>query len=128
VNTSVIVIDDDPDTREVLSEFFRLRSIDVLATGNNGKEAIELYKEYSPDVVVMDFLMPDFDGLYGLENIHKLDSNAKVVILSGSMDYDLQKKMTELRVYAIMQKPCDVNNLVEVINTVSSVDAAQLNN
>jgi len=122
VSPSVIVIDDDLDTREELSKFFRLRSIDVLATGINGKEAIELYKEHSPDVVVMDFLMPDFDGLYGLKNIHKLNSNAKVVILSGNMDYDIQKKMTESRVYAIIQKPCDMNNLVEVINTVSSVE------
>ena len=73
MSPNVIIIDDNDDVRETLSEFLRLRSINVLDTGCNGKEAIELYKKYSPDIMVMDYLMPDFDGLYGLENIRKID-------------------------------------------------------
>ena len=124
----VIVIDDDYDTTEVLSEFLRLKSINVLATGHNGKEAVELYTKHSPDVVLMDFLMPDFDGLYGLKNILKIDSNAQVVILTGSTDYETMKKLKEAGVCAILQKPYDTNNLIEMINTISSDSIVQLNN
>ena len=122
---SVIVIDDEPGIREVLSEYLRLKSINVLATGNNGKEAVELYKKLAPDVVLMDFLMPEYDGLYGLQNIRKLDSNAQVILLTGSTDSDIRTKLTESGVSLIMQKPCEMDNLVEMINKVSLSDFTQ---
>jgi len=122
---SVIVIDDDHDMVEVLSESLRPRSINVLATGNNGKDAVELYQKYRPDVVLMDFMMPDFDGLYGLQNIRKLDSNAKVIILTGSTESDIQTKLTESGVSLIMQKPYEMNNLIERINKISLSDSSQ---
>ncbi len=124
----VIVIDDDYDSTEVLSEFLRLKSINVLATGHNGKEAVELYKKYSPDVVLMDFLMPDFDGLYGLENILKINPNAHVVILTGSTEDDTKKKLTDAGVFTIMQKPYNMNGLIETIDKISLGDTVQLYN
>jgi len=125
---SVIIIDDDPDIREVLSEFLRLKSIDVLATGSNGKDAVELYKKYTPDIVLIDFRMPDFDGLYGLRNIIKLDSNAKVIILTDSAVSNIDRDLTESGASAIFQKPCDMNHLVKTIDKLSLGDAIQLNN
>jgi len=116
---SVIVIDDDHDIVEVLSEFLRLRSINVLAVGYNGKEAVELYQKYRPDVVLMDFMMPDFNGLYGLENIHKLDSNARIILLSGSIGYDIHKKLKYSGFSSILQKPNDLDNIVDMINKIS---------
>ena len=105
--------------RDVLSEFLRLKSIDVLATGNNGKDAVELYKKYAPDIVLMDFMMPDFDGLYGLRNIHKLDSNAKVIMLTGSTKSNLDRDLTESGASTILQKPCDMDYLVKTIGKLS---------
>ena len=96
VTPSVIVIDSDLDIREVYSEFLRLKSIDVLATGNNGKDAVELYQKYRPDIVLMDLGMPDFDGFYGLENIRKTDPNAKVVINTGSAEHDQENRLIEM--------------------------------
>ncbi len=124
----VIVIDDDYDVTEVLSEFLKLKSINVLATGHNGKEAVELYTKHSPDVVLMDFLMPDFDGLYGLKNILKINPNAQVAILTGSTDYETEKKLTEAGASAILKKPYDMNYLIETIDKLSLGDVIQLNN
>ena len=90
-----------------------------MATGHNGKKAVELYKKFAPDVVLMDFMMPDFDGLYGLRNIHKLDSNAKVIMLTGNTDSNAHKDLTESGAYTILQKPCDMNYLVKTINKLS---------
>jgi len=122
---SVIVIGDEPDIRKVCSEFLRLKSIDVLATGNNGKDAVELYQKYRPDVVLMDFMMPDVDGLYALKNIRKLDSTARVIISIDSADYGTYEQLTESGVSAIIQKPTDLYNLVEMINKISFDDYIQ---
>jgi len=123
---SVIVIDDNYELTEVISEFFRLKSINVLATGKNGKEAVELYKEHKPDIVLIDFMMPDFDGLYGLENIHKINPNAKVIIMTGDSNAPIQQ-FTELGVYATILKPYDMNELIELIHTASSQDVELIN-
>ena len=122
---SVIVIGDEPDIWEVCSEFLRLKSIDVLATGNNGKDAVELYQKYRPDVVLMDFMMPDVDGLYALKNIRKLDSTARVIISIDSVDYGTYEQLTESGFSAIIQKPTDLYNLVEMINKISFDDYIQ---
>lgn len=125
---TVIVIDDDPDIREVLLEFLRFKSIDVLATGINGKDAVELYKKHTPDIVLMDFMMPNFDGLYGLRNIIKLDSNAKVIILTGSVAPNIDRDLTEFGASAIFQKPCDMNHLAKIIDKLSLGDVIPFNN
>ena len=128
VKPSIIVIDDEPDIMEVMSEFLRLKSIDVLATGNNGKDAVELYKKYRPDVVLMDLMMPGFDGFYGLENIRKIDLNAKVVIHTGSAEQNQTNRLIEMGVFAIIEKPSGIMDLVEILHKLSLVNTIQLNN
>ena len=116
---SVIVIDGNSEVRDVQSEFLRLNSIDVLAIGNNGKDAVELYQKYRPDVVLMDLMMPDFDGFYGLKNIRKIDYNAKVVISTGSTEHDEKNRLIEMGVFAIIEKPHGITDLVEMLHKLS---------
>ena len=116
---SVIVIDGNSEVRDVQSEFLRLNSIDVLAIGNNGKDAVELYQKYRPDVVLMDLMMPDFDGFYGLKNIRKIDYNAKVVINTGSTEHDEKNRLIEMGVFAIIEKPHGITDLVEMLHKLS---------
>lgn len=124
----VIIIDDDTESAEILSDLLSLRSIEVLGMGYNGHDAVELYQKCSPDVVIMDYWMPDFDGQYGLENIRNLDSNAKVIILTGSPDNDCNEELFELKPSAIIQKPFNTNKLVELIDKISLGDIIQLDN
>jgi YesN/AraC family two-component response regulator len=53
------------------------------AIANNGKEAIEKYKAWQPDVVLMDISMPEMDGFTCIEKIMEYDPSAKAIILSG---------------------------------------------
>ncbi|EGG42216.1 CheY-like receiver [Candidatus Nitrosarchaeum limnium SFB1] len=111
----VVVIDDHFDTLQVMSEFLSLKSVNVLAKGSNGKEAVELYKKHMPDVILMDATMFQFDGLYGLENILKIDPNAKIIIVTG-LDNSLSDKFTEMGAYAVIQKPFDIDRMIEIIH------------
>lgn len=58
----VIVVDDDPDTVEVFSEYLKLKGIDIVGTGSDGKEAVDLYQEFKPDIIILDMKMPEYDG------------------------------------------------------------------
>ncbi len=70
---SAIVIDDEQDVLDVFCEYLKVKNVNVLAEGRNGKDAVKLYQKLKPDVVLMDLVMPQYDGFYGIENISKYD-------------------------------------------------------
>ena len=114
----VIVIDDENDVAEVLYEFLKIKEIEVVGRGKNGKEAFELYKKHHPDIILMDLVMPNYDGFYGIEKIRKYDPKSKIMIISASLTHLYVKKLLKLNVNAILLKPYDLNNIVEKINQV----------
>jgi len=68
---NVIVVDDDRDMVESLSKLLAQKKIHVVAKGFNGKEAVELYFSYKPDVLLLDMKMPEHDGVYAINEIKK---------------------------------------------------------
>ena len=117
--TSVIVVDDDRDTVEVFCEYLGIKNIDVLGRGYDGKAAVELFKEHKPDIVLLDVMMPDYDGFYGLEQIRKIDPNAKVIMVTADLTSDTEKKLVELKASAMIYKPYEIDSVIETIEKVS---------
>ena len=120
MNGSVIIIDDDEDILELLSEYLLLEDFDVVGRGTNGLEAVNLYSEYNPDFVIMDIAMPTYDGIYGLENIKKIDPNATVIILTGNSDKAIAQKIIQLNPTTILEKPYPVEKLVSILKSIKT--------
>ena len=120
MSTRAIVIDDDHDTVEVFSEYLALNDIEVLGRGHNGEDAIKLFKKIRPDVVFLDVLMPDSDGIYALEKIRELDSKAKIIVVTASITSTTQQRLLELNVSAIVWKPYDMEKLLKVLESVKT--------
>ena len=108
---SVIVIEDNVDSMGVLCEFLQIKDLDVIGRGKDGQDAIKLYNQLRPDAVIMDVMMPEFDGYYGLEGIKKNDPNATVVMVTADKTDVTRKKLMELNASAILYKPNDVNKI-----------------
>ena len=117
--TSVIVVDDDRDTVEVFCEYLSIKDIQVLGRGYDGKAAVDLYKEHKPDIVLLDVMMPDYDGFYGLEQIRKHDPNAKIIMVTADLTSDTEKKLVELKASAMIYKPYEIDSVIETIEKVS---------
>ena len=84
---NIIVIDDDNLVALSLKTILESTGkVNVLATGNCGEKAIELYNEYKPDVMLMDIRMKGLSGLEAGERILKADSLAKILYLSTFSD------------------------------------------
>ena len=120
MKSTAIVIDDEPDVRDVFSECLPLFDVEVLAKGNDGKEAVELYKKHQPEIVLMDVLMPEYDGVYGLEKIREINPNAKIIIVTASIDSETEKKLVECDASAIIWKPFDMKKVQKTIERVKS--------
>jgi two-component system, NarL family, response regulator LiaR len=83
-----IVADDDPFARRVIKDSLQKAGIVVVAEARNGRQAIELVLYYRPDVVVMDVVMPEVDGIVATRRIVKELPDQIVVILTGADDDD----------------------------------------
>ncbi len=82
----VIVADDDPLARRVVRGALQDAGIHVVAEAGTGGQAVELTLFYQPDVVLMDVVMPELDGISAMRNILKLRPQQVVVLLTSADD------------------------------------------
>lgn len=113
---TAIVIDDDVDTVYLLSEFLKIKGINVIGIGYDGLEAIKLYIKLRPTVVFLDVTMENHDGFYTLEKIRKIQPDAIVILITGDVSEDTQKRLLELNASAIIYKPYDINEVMRQTN------------
>ena len=114
--TNVLVVDDDIDTVDVLCEYLRLKGMNVVGSAQNGQEALKLYKELKPDIVLLDVWMPDFDGYFGLQKILEFDPDAKVVMVTASAFSDSKKnKLKSMGASDVICKPYETSDVIKTI-------------
>jgi len=83
----IMVVDDDRLVTSSLKTILESdEDIEVVAKGNSGSEAVELYKRYRPDIVLLDIRMDGVTGLEAAEEIIACDKNAKILFLTTFSD------------------------------------------
>src|SRR3954453_5803464 len=80
----VVIVDDDALTRRMVRDVLQDAGVVVIAEAGGGREAIELCLYYKPDVVLMDIVMPELDGLAATRHIVTRLPDTKVVILTSA--------------------------------------------
>ena len=78
----ILVVDDAAILRQMLKNILTTHGHEVVGEAINGKEALEKYKKLKPDIVTMDIVMPEVNGIQALKNILAFDKKAKVIIIS----------------------------------------------
>ncbi len=117
---TVLVVDDNPDVRSLLVELLELKNFQVVGTGRNGNDAVMLYEKLKPDITLLDVVMPDTDGLYALDRIREMNSDAAVIMITTDLSQDTAKRLEDLRATAVVYKPFDINDLVKIIHDIES--------
>jgi CheY-like chemotaxis protein len=116
------VIDDDADTANVFAEYLEILGIKVVTIGHNGQVALETYKKYKPDLVFLDLSMPEYDGIYALREIRKINSEAKVVIITSDLNSDDHEKLDQLSPTAVLFKPFEVEKIKSLLGKFIQTD------
>lgn len=105
---NVMIIDDDPlvsmSLKIILETDKSGDPITVLATGTSGREAVELYAEHKPDVLLMDIRMEDMNGLEAGEKIIAAHPEAKILLLTTFLDDEYINKALKLGVKGYVLK------------------------
>jgi two-component system nitrate/nitrite response regulator NarL len=85
----VVVVDDDEQLRGRLRAALQDAGLTVIAEADNGRDAIELAAHYKPDVMIMDIVMANIDGLSATRQIVARAPSVRILLLTASDDVDL---------------------------------------
>lgn len=120
----VLIADDSIDFATLMKQNLEFDGqIEVVGLAKDGLEAVEMTKALKPDVLILDIIMPNLDGIGALEQLHSENINVKTVMLSAILSSEKQEKLSELLlslgVEYLMAKPFDIDSLINRIYQIA---------
>lgn len=122
----ILIADDAPFMREMLRDILVEGGYEIVAEAGDGVEAVERFKEHSPDLVTLDIVMPRRNGLEGLRGILEVDPGACVVMCSALGQEALVEEALSsgARDFVVKPfKPEDVRSVIERALSKASEEA-----
>lgn len=112
----ILLVEDHPDNQQVIREMLKLIDCDVMLA-NNGRQAIELFQRWQPQLILMDMRMPDMDGYEATRAIRVLPGTDTLPILALTASAFAEDKSAVLAAGCneILSKPVDSQVLYETI-------------
>jgi len=117
-NVNIVIVDDSPFQVALLRDVLTENGFNVVGEASSLAETIEVVTNTKPDLVTMDMTIPGTDGFECTREIHKINSNIKVIIVSSMMDDEIVRKAKKTHVSGYAQKPVDSEELTLLINRV----------
>jgi two-component system response regulator (stage 0 sporulation protein F) len=114
----VLVIDDEPDVREMLREYVEMLGHEVLE-GANGLEALWAVKHHHPEVVFLDLAMPRLGGLDAIKYIRKFDPGIRIMVVSGYASNEIEVSLRQLGI-PVLHKPIELSSLADFLGVTPS--------
>jgi two-component system, NarL family, response regulator LiaR len=121
-----VIADDDPFARMVIKDVLQGAGVRVIAEASNGRQAVEYVLYYRPDVVVMDVVMPELDGIMATRQILKEIPEQLIIMLTGAGDEDDELGLQALKAGAsgFLSKEVDIEALPRALDGVRRGEAA----
>jgi len=101
--TKVLIVDDEVDYLSLMEERIKFWGYEVL-TAQDGRSALALIKEKLPQIIILDYFMPEMDGVELLKQIRKFDKKIPVIMFTAHADLKNIKSAQELGVLAFIPK------------------------
>ena len=108
---TLLIADDALIIRQIIKDIAAAAGWTPVAEAGNGREAVELYRQFRPDAVTLDLVMPEHDGLYALRGIMEHDPQAKVLLVSALEQRGVLKEAFKAGAADFVSKPFDKENL-----------------
>ena len=118
INLKVLIVDDSILIRKKLRDVLEKCKCTNIIEAENGKSAIEMVKVEQPDLVFLDIIMPDKDGIEALKEIKEFNPAIKVVMASSAGTQSHLRKAIELGAYDFIQKPVTLEAVANIIEKI----------
>jgi len=117
---TAMVVEDEGVANELLSSTFK-NFFSEVSSAFNGKEALEMFERLQPDIVFVDIVMPEMDGIELSRKIREMNPNQIIIVISASNDIQKISESIEIGVNSFIQKPIDTKKIIELLSNVTSL-------
>ncbi len=114
MSKKVLIVDDEKEFLEIMAERMRVRDMEV-TTSTSATEALALIATEAYDAVIMDFMMPNIDGIQAIKAIKGKKPETQIILLTGHAT--VQKGVEAMKAGAMdfVEKPADIDALLEKV-------------
>jgi DNA-binding NtrC family response regulator len=118
----VLLVDDEEEYLEIMSERMRARDIEV-TTSTSAREALDMIATESFDAVIMDFMMPEMNGIEALKAIKEKNPEMQIILLTGHATVEKTVEAMKAGAMDLIEKPADLDALSEKIKSAHNQKA-----
>ena len=116
---TVLVVDDAIFMRVIMKKMIELDGrCQVVGEGDDGFKAIELAQTLQPDIITMDVVMPECDGMSAIKKIMEVSPNTKIIMVSSVGNYKIVSDALEQGVFDYLVKPITKEEISKVIDKI----------
>lgn len=115
MKTTIMVVDDSPFASKQIKDLVEENGYEVIAYARTGEEGIQLYKEFHPDIVILDIIMPGMDGLETAEVLMKEDPEVSILMLSSLCDAGTIDEIHGIGLKYLIPKPWEDDVLLATL-------------
>ena len=116
----VLVVDDAIFMRKMISDILEGNGMEIVGEADTGALAVEKYKEFKPDLVTMDIIMPEMNGIDAVRQIMTDDSQARIVMCSALGQQALVQDAMAAGAKDFLIKPFNPSRVIEVVSKILS--------
>ena len=114
----VLVVDDAIFMRKMISDILEGNGMEVVGEADTGALAVEKYKELKPDLVMMDIIMPEMNGIDAVRQIVASDSQARIIMCSALGQQALVQDSMTAGAKDFLIKPFNPSRVIEVVSKI----------
>ena len=116
-NYKILLVDDDAELRGAVRSYLELKGYSV-SEADSGKACREYLEQNHPDAILMDYSLPDVDGLQLLRDIRAIDSSVPVLIMTGYATIELAVRSMKEGAEQFVAKPFELSVLLKLLEKV----------
>ena len=110
----ILIVDDEAPIREFLLDYFGRLAYET-AEACNGLEALEKVKTFDPELIILDLVMPEQEGIETIHEIRKTHKDLKIIGVSGAFAGQFLRTAQLLGANAVLPKPLNLVELAELV-------------
>jgi DNA-binding NarL/FixJ family response regulator len=119
VTVRVLVVEDTEHVRKMLLDILELHGFEIAGEADSGAQVIERVEGADPDVVILDYMMPDMDGLEAARKIREQRPDQHVILYSAYLDDELERGAQQAGIAVCVPKMAGVEELAREITAVA---------